>query len=530
MRWLSRHRVGVTAAGAALLVALAGTGAVLAVQTRANRELKAANERERTRLRLAQEAIRTFHSGVSEDILLKEEQFEALRSKLLRGAREFYRKLEGLLQGQEDRNSRLDLGRAYYEVGELSRELESIVEAGEVHRRAVALFETLSSEDPAHPEPRRAAALGLRSLAVIFTGIGHHDDALSMSRRSRDLFRALAEADQADWRRRIEWARAEMLYGMSLSLNRRPAPEVLEPVERGRSILEAIMDAGPPSADIQPALTDAYGALALALEDAGRQKDALSAYERACKLGEVLFKANPTNPTIGHEFARNLGNMGIRLRDAGRLEDAIAGYDRAIAVLKVATDANPTLIRLPAAAAWIEASRAEALVSLGRDSIALEALDRARIAREILIKANPTVTRNLDQLIPVHRQIADIHRRAGRMPALLESLEQARQSAATLAAAHPQNNSYRDDLIAAYTDLGDVHSTLGKVAETASSFDQALAIRRRSIEAKPSTDSDKADLARVFRGRGLNAAMPPSSGRGGGLPPGDRLPSRADKT
>ncbi len=43
LRWLSRHRVGVTAAGAAVLVALAGTGAVLAVQTRANRELKTAN-------------------------------------------------------------------------------------------------------------------------------------------------------------------------------------------------------------------------------------------------------------------------------------------------------------------------------------------------------------------------------------------------------------------------------------------------------------------------------------------------------
>ncbi len=263
------------------------------------------------------------------------------------------------MQGQEDRNSRLDLGRAYYEVGELSRELDSIVEAGEVHRRAIALFETLSSEDPANPEPRRALALGLRALAVIFTGIGHHDDALSMSRRSRDLFRALAETDQADGQRRIEWARAEMLYGMCLSSNHRPAPEVLEPVERGRSILEAMVDAGPPSANIQPAITDAYGALALALEDAGRRKDALSAYERACKLGAALFKANPTNPSIGHEFARNLGNMGICLSDAGRIEEAIAAYNQGLETLKVVTATNPTVIRLPAASAWIEALRAE---------------------------------------------------------------------------------------------------------------------------------------------------------------------------
>src|SRR5262249_28729398 len=36
IRWLTRHRVGVTAAGAAMLVALIGTGAVLGVQTTAN--------------------------------------------------------------------------------------------------------------------------------------------------------------------------------------------------------------------------------------------------------------------------------------------------------------------------------------------------------------------------------------------------------------------------------------------------------------------------------------------------------------
>ena len=183
-RWLARHRVGVTAAGAAVLVALAGTGAVLAVQTRANRELKlantelaianskvtkanadlaASNQRERARFALAQEAIRTFHTGVSEDILLKQEEFKALRSKLLRGASEFYQKLEGLLQGQEDRDSRLALGKAYYEVGELTRQLDSIDEAHETHRRASAVFERLARDDPADPEPRHALRAEFKS-------------------------------------------------------------------------------------------------------------------------------------------------------------------------------------------------------------------------------------------------------------------------------------------------------------------------------------------------------------------------------
>ena len=43
MRWLTRHRTGVTAAGAAMLVALVGAGGRLGVQARANGELKRAN-------------------------------------------------------------------------------------------------------------------------------------------------------------------------------------------------------------------------------------------------------------------------------------------------------------------------------------------------------------------------------------------------------------------------------------------------------------------------------------------------------
>ena len=184
-RWARRNRTAVTAAGAAVLVALVGTAAVLAVQTRANADLKAANaelavanakvtrantelaasnQRERARFELAQEAIKMFHTGVSEDLLLKQKEFGALRTKLLRGAQEFYRKLEGLLGGQADRDSRLALGRAYYEVGELTRQLDSMKDALAMHQRALALFEDLASEAPTDAELRREVA---RSYAAI---------------------------------------------------------------------------------------------------------------------------------------------------------------------------------------------------------------------------------------------------------------------------------------------------------------------------------------------------------------------------
>src|SRR5262249_32572115 len=125
-RWARRNRSLVMTASAAVLVALAGLAAVLAVQTRANArlrqanldleianakvhranaELQSANERERQRFDLAVEAIRRYHTGVSEDFLLKQDQFKDLRDRLLRDAVEFYRKLEGLLTAHTDTGS-----------------------------------------------------------------------------------------------------------------------------------------------------------------------------------------------------------------------------------------------------------------------------------------------------------------------------------------------------------------------------------------------------------------------------------------
>ena len=184
MRWLSRHRTGVTAAGAAMLMALAGLGAVSAVQarangelkrandalsaanaqvvranaelreanenvTRANSELQAANVRERERFDLAMDAIKLFHGEISKDLLLKEPQFGMLRGKLLRGAADFYGRLEKLLQQRTDRESRAALGRAYEELGKLTGDIGTTNEALEVVRKAIAIRRDLAGEPDA---------------------------------------------------------------------------------------------------------------------------------------------------------------------------------------------------------------------------------------------------------------------------------------------------------------------------------------------------------------------------------------------
>src|SRR5262249_49199787 len=100
-RWARRNRIAVAAAAVALLVTLAGMATVVAVEARANSELRlsndaladanalvrsvnadllASNARERERFDLAMDAVNLFHGEVSEELLLKEKQFEGFRS------------------------------------------------------------------------------------------------------------------------------------------------------------------------------------------------------------------------------------------------------------------------------------------------------------------------------------------------------------------------------------------------------------------------------------------------------------------
>ncbi len=124
--WMRRRKTTVAVIAATVLASTVGLAAVLVVQTHANADLKSANvnleaanrrvrdanrdlqlanHRERSRFDLVLDAIKAFHGGVSQDVLLKEKQFQGLRAKLLGDATEFCRRLEAMLDDQPDGRS-----------------------------------------------------------------------------------------------------------------------------------------------------------------------------------------------------------------------------------------------------------------------------------------------------------------------------------------------------------------------------------------------------------------------------------------
>ena len=87
---------------------------------RRNGDLTRSRAAVQARYDLAVEAIKTFHTGVSEDFLLKQEQFKDVRDRLLKSASDFYGKLGALLGKESDLASRRVLWQANYEVADLT--------------------------------------------------------------------------------------------------------------------------------------------------------------------------------------------------------------------------------------------------------------------------------------------------------------------------------------------------------------------------------------------------------------------------
>ena len=139
---------------------LGGLAAVAAVQTVANARLarrcrETDQERDRgqertptasspsraavqTRYELAADAIKTFHTGVSQDFLLKEDKFKNLRNTLLKSASDFYGKLGALLGKETDFASRRALAHANFEVAELTDKVGRNPDTLAAHRQLLA--------------------------------------------------------------------------------------------------------------------------------------------------------------------------------------------------------------------------------------------------------------------------------------------------------------------------------------------------------------------------------------------------------
>jgi eukaryotic-like serine/threonine-protein kinase len=438
LRWLTRHRVGVTAAAAAGLVALVGLAAVAATQAQGraaleikNRELADANAKVRARYDLAVDAIKTFYTGVSEDFLLKEEKFKDLRNRLLKSAADFYGKLGATLGKEKDFVSRRALAASNFELADLTEKIGRKDDALAAHRGVLAAREAMAAEPGSDAATKVEIGRSLTAIASLLRLSGRTDEALATYHRSASLLAGLAESEPSA---RAALAACRIELGFLLYLT-------------------------------------------------GKSAEALAVYKMALADQEALAAAHDASNEVRHGLARTIGAIGVLLMNMDKLADSETALRAAMSTYQKLADDNPDVIKFRSSLAYSQYLVGVLLMRMNRPA---EAEFRAAMAiQQKLVDDNPAVTEFRKLLAMSHLDVATGLQFAGESSEAEAEYRAAMAILQKLAADNPALLEFRMYLAQSHYGLSSLLSELGKSAEAEAAIRTAVAIQQKLVDDSP---------------------------------------------
>lgn len=386
-RWCRRNPLvsGLLAA----IVLLSATVSVISIKsnqvlTEQNEKLKAISQKEKLqytnaqeRFEIALQAIRTFHSNVSSDLMLEQEEFTELKRKLLGAALAFYRDLSHQLGDSADPQSLNSLARVYIEIGDISADIGSIDDTIEAQENAVALFRQLiaspsgvndistatiladtlndlgfhrsqvGSDDAASekylealqlyetysPEAKDRIANTLTNLANLSRWVGNTEDSKSYYDRAIQASRS-ADLSKAKYREGLATALNDCAnFYSSLGESDKAARLLDEAI----SMMESLCEEFPDDFAYAGSLSNSYGNRGNQFWSQGRRTEALAEYEKSVPIQRRLVLERPGDSEARGQLARLLGNFGsmhFMNRDNNQaidlLEESVAQFETLI--------------------------------------------------------------------------------------------------------------------------------------------------------------------------------------------------------
>jgi len=378
-------------------------------ERRANAELAARNaelvgEQAKVQVRfdMAMKAIALLHTGVSEDMLLKNPEFQELRTKLLKAAADFYTDLEKLLVGQTDARSRKALAAAYFQLGELTDKLGDWKEAVAVHSKALALRRELAAAKGADVETRLDVA---RSLDKLVRVLGPSGDVRvrAVVEEQWHLVKRL-EAEHPTEAVRMVLAKSHRTFGLGAFMTGRPV-EALTEHRKALAIFQSLADANPTVTELQSNLAESHCSIGNDLAAMGKQEEALVSCRKAVTIYQKLAEANPAAIALQSDLAESHFSYGRALSLTEKFQEALTEYGKTLDILRELTDANPAVTLLQERAALTYLAVAGHQAWLGQEQEWAATCDRAlNLAQHT---KNPTVAERVAKscsLRPSHDQ------------------------------------------------------------------------------------------------------------------------------
>jgi tetratricopeptide (TPR) repeat protein len=198
-KWARRRPAVASLLAGLVLAVLTGLAAV----TWQWRAAVAARDDARRTLKMANEAVNTYFTQVSEEQLLNQPGMQPMRRKLLERAIPYYKAFAA--QKSDDPALRLDLANAYLRWGRIAGELGSKEEAETAFQAAVARFEEFLQSEPANVEARTGLAKAHYGIGSLRVYAGQPESGRRELDQSIECFKAVLSSrpDDVDCRRAL---------------------------------------------------------------------------------------------------------------------------------------------------------------------------------------------------------------------------------------------------------------------------------------------------------------------------------------
>jgi eukaryotic-like serine/threonine-protein kinase len=494
-KFVRRHKGQVIGAGLvmlALLTGIAGTtwglfrearantrlSASLDREQKANSDLAAANAKVQARYNLAVDAIKTFHTGVSEDFLLKEEKFKDLRNRLLKSASDFYGKLGGLLGKESDFASRRALGDSNFELAELTRKVGRREAALAAHQTVLAAREALAAEPEADAGVKADVGRGLASVANLLYSTGKSDEALATCRRSESLLAGLAGSDP-DARAALAYCRTQLAR---LLMFKGQNSAALATFQRARADQEALAAVPGASNEARSALAETVRSIGFLLWVTGKWDEAVPELRAAMGIYQKLTDENPDVVEFRHGLGGTRRYLGEVLPLTGKPAEGEAQYRTSLAIHQKLLDDNPAVNQFRRNLGICRKFFVLLLLEVGKPAEAESECRKALALFQKLVDDDPTVEEFHGFVADCHRILGVMLLQAGEQAAAEIECRKARALSEELAAHNPPDKWSGYYVAVALDALGDVVRTSGRAAEAKSLYDRAIALQEVNLE------------------------------------------------
>ena len=178
-----------------------------------------------------------------------------------------------------------------------------------------------------------ARAMALRQIGEVRFSQGQLEPALEAFTESRDVARALHEANPSDNDILFELGQAEFWVGY-VAWERNDLDGADEAFQKYKDVSVELAERDPADPDFRLELMYSWSNLGSVARERGDSEDALQSFQRVVAINESMLAENAEDADLHYELAESLSWLGSAQRDNYRLHEASDTFGRAQALLE----------------------------------------------------------------------------------------------------------------------------------------------------------------------------------------------------